>query len=103
MKRLAETSSVFEAEELHRFLESRGVESFVFGAETFSTPGINPLAFPSVWIAEDDELERAQALLRRFRADRNTIPPGPAWTCACGERHEGQFDVCWRCGAIRRD
>lgn len=28
---------------------------------------------------------------------------GEPWTCAaCGERLEGQFDSCWRCGAERR-
>ena len=103
MKRVVEASSLFEANELRARLEAQGIDAFVFGGETFSTPGVNPLAFPSVWVANDADAERAQSLVARYLAERAVMSRRAPWTCACGERHEGQFEVCWRCGAARGD
>ena len=103
MKRVAEASSVLEADEMRAFHVARGNDAIVYGAETFSTPGVNPLAFPSVWIGDDADIERAQSILQDFRRERAAAARGGAWTCVCGERHEAQFEVCWRCGAVRRD
>ncbi|WKZ12145.1 MAG: DUF2007 domain-containing protein [Gammaproteobacteria bacterium] len=33
---------------------------------------------------------------------RRGVVAAPPWTCpACGERLEGQFSACWRCGQER--
>lgn len=33
---------------------------------------------------------------------RRGVAAAPPWTCpACGERLEGQFSACWRCGQER--
>ena len=26
---------------------------------------------------------------------------GQHWTCECGEKLEGQFTACWKCGSAR--
>jgi predicted enzyme related to lactoylglutathione lyase len=48
----------------------------------------------SLWVARDEYDAAAAAL---------TAPPetGEAWTCRCGEEHEGQFGECWSCGEER--
>jgi hypothetical protein len=46
----------------------------------------------------EDEV-RAEEIVREFAR-----PPraGTPWTCArCGEKLEGQFTACWKCGAVR--
>lgn len=55
--------------------------------------------WPEVWVDDKDEM-RALALLSELSAQ--SAQPGPDWICArCGERNEGQFSECWRCGASR--
>jgi hypothetical protein len=103
MKRLTETDDVRQAEEVQQLLQAQGIEAFVFGTETFSTPGVNPLAYPSVWIADEADFDRAQTLVRRYEEERRKARPiRGRWQCArCGERHEAQFHACWRCGTPR--
>ena len=46
----------------------------------------------------DAEVDKARDILAELAA----TPPGPAWTCdACGEKSEGGFDACWKCGRPR--
>ena len=55
-----------------------------------------------IW-AEDADAERATAIVRGA-LDANVRPTQAAtagWTCACGERLEGEFDACWSCGKER--
>jgi len=48
-----------------------------------------------VWIADDEQLQAARALLHELRH-----PPFRRWVCAaCGELIEGPFTQCWKCGA----
>ncbi|TVS14072.1 MAG: DUF2007 domain-containing protein [Wenzhouxiangella sp.] len=53
-------------------------------------------ARPSVWVPEKARWEAERVLAQRDRSGT-----GKAWTCRCGERLDGQFTVCWRCGAAR--
>ncbi len=98
MKRVYEAADVIEAEAVVTALKSRGIDAFVVGAHTYDTPGVNPLAFPAVWIAHDEDEGAARLALAALRA----ADKGEAWRCrACGEAHEGQFSACWKCGASR--
>lgn len=98
MKRIYEAADVIEAEAVVAALKSRGIEAFVVGAHTYDTPGVNPLAFPAVWIANDEDEVAARWALTGLRAATKDAP----WRCrSCGETHEGQFAVCWKCGALR--
>ena len=53
-------------------------------------------ALPEVWIADDDQLDAARALLHQLRH-----PPFRRWVCkGCGELIEGAFTQCWKCGTM---
>lgn len=54
-----------------------------------------------VWIADENDLERAQEIVREFAAGPSE-PAGWGWRCPkCGEEVEPQFTACWKCGASR--
>ncbi len=98
MKRIYEAADVVEAEAVAMALKSRSIDAFVVGAHTYTTPGVNPLAFPAVWIADDEDEVAARLALAALRA----VDKGEPWRCSrCGEAHEGQFAACWKCGALR--
>ena len=105
MRKVYEAAQVFEAEEVRLLLEEHAITAFVFGEHTYSSPGVNPLAWPSVWIDEDEDFERAKALVGEYEAQKrqrdNELHNGTAdtWRCRrCGETNEGTFAVCWNCG-----
>ena len=56
--------------------------------------------WPEVWVVDDRDFDRALSLVDAIVATGND--PEPPWRCtSCGERIEGQFTDCWRCGASR--
>lgn len=72
---------------------ARSMELWTVAVEIYFAEG----ARPSVWVRRR-ELERARAIL----AERDRSDPARSWTCSgCGEKLEGQFTACWRCGAPR--
>ena len=51
---------------------------------------------PELWVRDDAQLEQARALLHQLRN-----PPVRHWLCpGCGERIDGPFEQCWKCGAV---
>jgi len=53
-----------------------------------------------LWIAHDEDYRRAVALCETWRHPSSEIRG--AWTCPkCGEKLEGQFSACWKCGTNR--
>lgn len=53
---------------------------------------------PEVWVAPHN-LTRAKALIHSSQEGDHQQS---SWCCAdCGERLDGVFDACWRCGHIR--
>jgi len=61
-----------------------------------------------------DHVGQAEQILKDFGGEGGVpgaapepaadLPPLPQWVCVhCGEQVEGQFDVCWNCGAARGD
>ena len=75
-------------------LESQGIEVIVRNAALSSALGELPATETEVWVLNDDDLERARAVLRQNIS-------GPEWTCVCGEKLGAQFTQCWKCGAAR--
>ncbi len=72
----------------------RSMELWTAAVEIYFAEG----ARPSVWVREH-ERERAETIIReRDRSGK----AGRSWRCpGCGERLEGQFTACWRCGSPR--
>ena len=82
---------------LANVLEGHGIPCQIRGEERRTVIGELPPheCWPELWV---DEARAAEA--REIIA--GDVVAQPAWTCPlCGEKLEGQFDVCWRCGTDR--
>lgn len=92
-----------EAHLVKGFLESNGIAAVVRGEFLTSGWGELPVDVCSVWIEDERDYDRANALLVAFfRGDLARESRGRAWRCPkCGEQLEGQFTDCWKCGARR--
>ena len=109
--------SGWQAEQLQGLLENAGIQSFlrdeVMGR--IDAPALAAGAFGAVKVVVTRENTlRAEEILRDFGGEAGVpqadgtpspeAPPAPTWICVhCGEQVEGQFDVCWKCGAARGD
>lgn len=103
MKQVHAARHAPEAHLVRGFLESNGIAAVVRGEFLTGGWGELPVDVCSVWISDDRQYERAQALLAAYlggdfaREFRNE-----GWRCPqCGEQLEGQFTECWSCGAAR--
>nr|WP_296911014.1 DUF2007 domain-containing protein [Thiocapsa sp.] len=94
-----------EAQLLRDFLDRHLVRAVVLGEHLSGAAGGLPAdIYPTVWILEDDDLERGRDLLARFQADCARRGSASTWTCSgCGERVEDDFDRCWNCGRERAE
>jgi hypothetical protein len=86
-------------------LQAAGIAAKVQGEHIFAVRGALPISYPTVWVLDEDDYERARELVLAY--DQNATPgsepiAAEPWTCPqCGERIEGQFGLCWQCGAER--
>ena len=103
MKCVHRTSDRTVAQLLRGALESEGVQAIVQGEHLAPLQGQLPAGASAefrVAIVDDEQLPRAELLVRQWIADPATAPPGETWVCGeCGERHEPHFVSCWKCGA----
>ena len=54
-------------------------------------------SLPEVWVDDDTQFARAQALLDEWQH-----VPSRTWACPhCREIVEGPFELCWNCGTLR--
>jgi len=80
-------------------LDQAGIPCEVRNENLYSNfPGVT--FQPELWVLNDDDLPKASEI--------RDIGAGPssenraAWICTvCGEESEGQFQACWKCGAVR--
>lgn len=99
---LASRDTVF-VEYVRRLLDARAIGAFVRNPTNsgLAAGEVAPvIAQPELWVSEED-FPAAQRLLhateQAFEARL-----GEPWRCPhCGEHLEGQFEICWRCGAER--
>ena len=97
MKRLVSAPNVAIATLWADWLRAAGVDASVQRYYAGSIAGEIPpdQALPELWIADAAQFEQAKVLLHALRH-----PPHRRWLCpGCGERIDGPFDQCWRCGA----
>ena len=97
MKRVTQATNLALATLWADLLRQGGFDVSVQRAYASSIAGEIPpdQALPEVWIADDDQLDAARALLHELRH-----PPFQRWVCkGCGELIEGAFTQCWKCGA----
>ncbi len=101
MRPLFASLNLHEIHHLKNVLEAEGVACWVKNELLSRLAGEIPFVdcAPELHLARESDRARAEVLLEGWR---RPAPPGPAWRCrACGERLEGQFEACWKCGAPR--
>jgi len=100
MQRLYQAADRIEAQLLRDLLERHQIEAQVFGDYLTGAAGELPAdIYPSLWVIDERDLARAQALLQDWLAENQARAAAQSWVCrGCGELVEGSFDLCWRCG-----
>lgn len=95
MKKIFSSQNVSLVNFYKEILEINGIASIV--KNYYLTSGIGDLppneVVPELWILDDQQYKQAKALL--------SAEKGPPWQCLCGEKIEGQFEQCWKCGHLR--
>jgi len=103
MKRIYLAQNPIMANLLKGILESRGIKATVQGEFLWSVRGETPAGpdtWPSVWIVDDSDYEKAMEIVVGFESEKAPDDSeGREWRCDnCGEDNEGQFAGCWNCG-----
>lgn len=103
LRRVYRARDAMEAEFVRGLLDEEGIAAVVQG--TALQVGLGPVlggsALPAVYVREED-LEPARDVVGRYERGEIERPRGDDWTCPhCGERIEGQFTACWKCGTPR--
>jgi len=107
--------TAWQAEQLRGLLDQAGIESYlrdeVMGRIDAPALAAGAIGAVKVVVAQEDQA-RAKEVLRVYGGSDEPgsesgspgAQPFPPWFCVhCGEQCEGQFDVCWNCGAARGD
>lgn len=106
MRQVYSAAHPTEAHIVKGLLEAKGIEAVVKGEILFGARGelpITPETAPSVWIVEENRYELAREVVRQYElANTGRVQAGRIWECSsCGEKLEGQFSHCWKCGNSR--
>lgn len=98
MKKIFSSPDTAEVELIKNMLSDAGIECEVRNGDVARIVPAPPF-YEELWVSEE-AYGKARELLDSWRQDSGTS--GSAWTCPkCGERVEGQFSSCWRCGTPR--
>ena len=83
---------------LHR-LQHVGIHAHVFNEHASSIVGEVPpdVAQPQVWLENERDRPRAEAVLAALVAER--AKSGSVFCPACHEENPANFELCWHCGA----
>ncbi len=101
MKPIFSSLRLHEIYHLKNLLEAEGIPCRVRNEQLSSLAGEVPFTECAAQLLLLRESDRAAAdeVLRAWHSPR---PRRRAWICpACGERLEGQFTACWKCGSER--
>ena len=107
MKQVYMAEDPIAAQMVVDLLQAQGIAAKVQGEHIFAVRGALPVSYPTVWVLDEDDYDRARELVLAY--EQNAAPGGEAlaaeaWTCPqWGERIEGQFGLCWQCDAERPD
>ena len=97
MKKLYSSPDNAEVELVKNMLREAGIACEVRNGEVSAIVPA-PSFYEELWVSEE-AYDKASELLEAWK---RPAAPGKSWTCpACGEVIEGQFNSCWKCGAVR--
>jgi hypothetical protein len=79
-------------------LTHANIDAHIFNQHMQSIAGDVPpdVAGPQVWV-DDEDYERALAILEAFRLERERV--GTLACRHCREENPATFELCWKCGA----
>jgi hypothetical protein len=103
MKRVLTGDSLVEIGHFKNLLEQQGIACLIKNEQLSGALGEIPFidCWPELWVLVDAQAEEAQRLIAEHRETARVASP---WRCKrCGETIEGQFAVCWQCGAPREE
>ena len=102
MKKVYVSQNLIDVEMHKERLEQTGIRCMIKNQRSSGLAGEVPFTevFPELWVIQDQDYDRARQLLEEGPI---LLPSNEnCWTCVgCGERHEGQFVICWNCGQER--
>ena len=81
-------------------LEMNGIRCEVRGQYLGAAAGEMPPieCWSELWVRDESRADEARKIIEEALGDDEESQPG--WDCpGCGEAIEGQFAVCWNCGA----
>ncbi len=102
MKKVFVSQHLFEVEMHKERLEQAGIPSMIKNQRSSGLAGEIPFTevFPELWVIQDEDADRARQLLEEGLVLLSSNQD--SWICPeCGEQHESQFAVCWKCGQER--
>lgn len=79
-------------------LSVSGINCMIRNEEPPAAGEIPPmLAWPELWVLDDGQYATALQIIQEELTHHSESKK--KWLCPqCGEKLEGQFDVCWNCG-----
>ena len=97
MRRLYSAGDRVDAWLLRDRLMHANIDAHVFNQHMQAIVGDVPpdVASPQVWV-DDEDYDRAQAVLAAFRAERQRT--GTLRCVRCAEDNPATFELCWKCG-----
>ncbi len=98
VKRVYSASDLFDARLLADALDEVRIRTHMFNANAIGAMGDLPFGetWPEVWIADDRDLARAQAVVAAHAS--RPAARGSVRCAGCGEENPSNFDCCWSCG-----
>ena len=101
MKKVYENLDYSMVGHFQSILESEGIRTEIRNEGGVGLAGEVPFTqvYPELWVLEDRDRSKAEALIERYLSELKDNPVGPSWTCpSCHAEVEGQFSECWNCG-----
>ncbi len=102
MKRIYSEPNPIFIHQIKELLEKKGIQAIV--KNEMLSGGIGELPpteiWPELWVVNNEDRSLAKRIVDNFL---NSIKSEPEnWVCNyCGEKIEGQFNICWNCGKER--
>jgi hypothetical protein len=99
VKKVTTSESLITINHYKNLLESEGIAAFLRNHHLGSIVGEMPFTevWPELWVRDDLDYDRACQLIDDSIKDES---PQQGWRCGkCKTENEGQFSMCWSCGA----